>query len=660
MTSSRTHGLGSPTPPPSSLTKRRRTPTLDGLDQVNVHPFWEDGVLTFCDRGHETWLRRATTSNNWQSTPFAPCRWTPSRRPTAAIRARPWPWRRWPTCSATTCCVTTRPQPPGPPRSVRALLRPCLDAALLDAAPGRREAMGDRRAGRPTSRPCRWTTSGTSASSTAAARAIPSIGHTSGVETTTGPLGQGVANSVGMAIASRWLAASYNRPGLRAVRLQRLRPVQRRRPDGRRQRRGGLDRRPSEARRTSAGSTTTTRSRSKARPSLAFSEDVAARFAGYGWNVVKVADANDLAALRAAIGKFRQTDRPAHADHRPQRHRLRRAEQGQHARRPRRAAGRRRDPPDQGGLRLARRRSSSCPTKCRAFPPGHRRRGRQACARRGTAMFAEYRQQYPELAAQLELIERGELPAGLGRRHQAVSRRRQGRGQPGLVGQGAQPGGQERPLAAGRLGRPGPVEQVEPRPSTAPATFGPGSYARPQLPLRHPRTRHGGRSATAWPCAACGPTAATFFVFTDYMRPSMRLAAIMGLPVIYIFTHDSIGVGEDGPTHQPVEHLAALRAIPEPGRAAAGRRQRGGRGLSRDPATEATGRPSLVLTRQNLPTLDRTKYAPAAGVHQRRLRAGRRAGRQARGDPDRHRQRSVALRRRPTRNSRPKASRPGW
>jgi transketolase len=107
----------------------------------------------------------------------------------------------------------------------------------------------------------------------------------------------------------------------------------------------------------------------------------------------------------------------------------------------------------------------------------------------------------------------------------------------------------------------------------------------------------------------------TFFVFTDYMRPSIRLAALMGLPVLYVFTHDSIGVGEDGPTHQPIEHLAALRAIPNlvvirPGDAnevAEAYRT----------AMELTSRPvALVLTRQNIPTLDRTKFAAASGARQ--------------------------------------------
>ena len=138
---------------------------------------------------------------------------------------------------------------------------------------------------------------------------------------------------------------------------------------------------------------------------------------------------------------------------------------------------------------------------------------------------------------------------------------------------------------------------------------------------------------------------ATFFVFSDYMRPSIRLAAIMGLPVFYVFTHDSIGVGEDGPTHQPIEHLAALRAIPNltvirPGDANEVAE------AYRSALVNTTGPTALVLSRQNLPTLDRGKYAPAAGAREGRLRAGRRGRRQAGGDSHRHRQRAFALRRR--------------
>ena len=160
--------------------------------------------------------------------------------------------------------------------------------------------------------------------------------------------------------------------------------------------------------------------------------------------------------------------------------------------------------------------------------------------------------------------------------------------------------------------------------------------------------REHGMAAAVNGMVLCGLRAfgATFFVFTDYCRPSMRLAAIMKIPSIFVFTHDSIGVGEDGPTHQPVEHLAACRAIPRLIVLRPGDANEAVRSLARG-ARSRTDRPvAMILTRQNLPTLDRTKYAPAAGVATRRLRAGRCARQgQARRHPHGHRQRSAARRR---------------
>ena len=110
------------------------------------------------------------------------------------------------------------------------------------------------------------------------------------------------------------------------------------------------------------------------------------------------------------------------------------------------------------------------------------------------------------------------------------------------------------------------------------------------------------------------PYGSGFLIFSDYGRAPIRLAAIMEIPVIYIFTHDSIGVGEDGPTHQPIEQLASLRAIPGPDHAPARRRQRGRRGVEASSCSSRHEPVALILTRQALPTLDRTKYAPAAGL----------------------------------------------
>ena len=151
----------------------------------------------------------------------------------------------------------------------------------------------------------------------------------------------------------------------------------------------------------------------------------------------------------------------------------------------------------------------------------------------------------------------------------------------------------------------------------------------------------------------------TFLIFSDYARPAIRLSALMELPVIYVFTHDSIGVGEDGPTHQPIEQLASLRAIPglivlRPADAnEVVEAWKVIMQLHHEPAV-------LILTRQAVPTIDRSKYAPASGLAQRRLRPGRCAGRQAGRAAAGHRQRSVAVPGGVRAAHRPRGSRRGW
>ena len=155
------------------------------------------------------------------------------------------------------------------------------------------------------------------------------------------------------------------------------------------------------------------------------------------------------------------------------------------------------------------------------------------------------------------------------------------------------------------------------------------------------------------------PYGGTFLVFSDYMRPSVRLAALMKLPVVYVWTHDSIGLGEDGPTHQPVEHLTSLRAIPgldvvrpaDANETAWAWRQ----------ALLHTDRPTaMALSRQALPVLDRTHPGRRRGGGQGRLRPGRRLRRHAAGHPDRHRLRGAARARPPGSGWRPRARPPGW
>ena len=332
----------------------------------------------------------------------------------------------------------------------------------------------------------------------------PEHGHTSGVETTTGPLGQGVANSVGMAIASRWLAATYNRPGYDLfgfnvyalcsdgdmmeglsgeaaslaghLRLSNLCWIY---DDN------GI---------TIEGST-----------GLAFSEDVAARFSGYGWNVVEVEDVNDLDALRGAIGYFQETT------HRPTlvivKSRIGFGSPNKEGTAEAHGAPLGADEvrPTKQAYHWPGQEDFYVPEEVvRHFAEGIGARGEQLRAA-WDAQYAAYAKEYPELAAQIEMIRKRRAARGLGRRHPVVSGRRQGRGQPGFVGQGAQPGGQEHPLDARRLGRPRTVEQVAariprggrfPRRRARPDAISTSASASTPWPP----------SPTAWPCAACGPT----------------------------------------------------------------------------------------------------------------------------------------------------------
>ena len=206
-------------------------------------------------------------------------------------------------------------------------------------------------------------------------------------------------------------------------------------------------------------------------------------------------------------------------------------------------------------------------------------------------------------------MQRRELPEGWDQDLPTFPADAEGPRQPRLVGQGAERGRQERAVADRRLGRSGAVDQDAPDLRRRRRLRG-RQLRRPQLPLRHPRARHGRDPATACRCRRCAPSARASSSSPTTRRGSIRLSALMELPVIYIFTHDSIGVGEDGPTHQPVEQLASLRAIPGSDRPAPGRRQRGRRGLARDHAAAArAGRAGPVAAR-TLPTLDRTQVRP--------------------------------------------------
>ncbi len=454
----------------------------------------------------------------------------------------------------------------------------------------------------------------------------PEHGHASGVETTTGPLGQGIGNSVGMAMASRWLAAQYNRPGFDLFDFN----VYAFCSDG-------------DLMEGVGGEVASLAGHLKlsnlcwmyddnhitieGRTSLAFSEDMATRFAGYGWNVLRVADVNDLAALRKAWEAVRKGDCPD----------FRGTEDGNvpfHRDRPTLiivrsvigfGAPHKADSHEAHGAPLGEEEvrltkiAYGWPENEKFVVPGEVLADfRQGIGTRGErlyakweAMFARYKAQYPELAAQLELIDRRDLPADWQADIQAFPADPKGIASRASSGKVLNQAAKRIPWLLGGSADLAPSTNTLLKFAEV-GDFEAGQYAGRNL---HFGIREHAMGAICNGMSLCSlrPYGATFFVFTDYMRPSIRLAAIMGLPVFYIFTHDSIGVGEDGPTHQPIEHLAALRAIPN---------LLVIRPADANEVAEAykvvlplKDRPAaLILTRQNLPTLDRTKYAAAEGL----------------------------------------------
>ncbi len=440
----------------------------------------------------------------------------------------------------------------------------------------------------------------------------PEFGHTSGVETTTGPLGQGVANSVGMAIASRWLAGSFNRPGFDLFGFH----VYALCSDGDLME-GISAEAASIAGHLKLGNLCWVYDDNgitiEGKTSLAFSEDVAQRFAGYGWRVFKVDDANDLASLGAAMKTAENTsDGPtliivqSHiafgSPNMQDTHDAHGAPLGEEEiRLTKKAYG---WPEDQHFLVPER-----VPAHLQQCLVGRGGRLRE----QWQAKFAEYKKQYPELAAQLELIQAHKLPEGWDADVKPFAADPKGMASRASSGKVLNQVAKNVPWLLGGSADLASSNKTE-------LTFDHAGHFSAETPSGrnfHFGIREHAMAAIANGMALCGlrSYAATFFVFSDYMRPSMRLSALMGLPVIYIFTHDSIGVGEDGPTHQPIEHLAALRAIPNlvvlrPADAnEVAEAYKTILSLQRQPA-------AIVLTRQNLPTLDRSKFAAASGVRQ--------------------------------------------
>jgi transketolase len=438
----------------------------------------------------------------------------------------------------------------------------------------------------------------------------PEYRWTSGVETTTGPLGQGVATSVGMAIASHWLAARYNRPDFELFGWD----VYALCGDGCLME-GVASEAASLAGHLKLSNLCWIYDNNKitieGHTDWAFSEDVATRFIAYGWNVTRVGDANDLEMLGRAFATFRrEPERPtlvivdSHiaygAPNKQDTH-------GAHG-----------SPLGEEEIRLTKRNYGWPEDAKFLVPPEVLAHFREGIGRRGRELrgawqerFEAYRRRHPDLADQLERMQRRELPDGWDK------------GLPSYA-----------PDPKGLAGRSASAEVLNALARNVPWLLGGSADLAPSTLTRltdddagdflarerRGRNFHFGVREHAMASILNGlslaklrPYGSGFLIFSDYARGAIRLSALMELPVIHIFTHDSIGVGEDGPTHQPVEQLASLRAIPglvtlRP--ADANEVVEAWRlilGLRREPV-------ALVLSRQNLPTLDRARFASAAGL----------------------------------------------
>jgi transketolase len=440
----------------------------------------------------------------------------------------------------------------------------------------------------------------------------PEYRWTSGVETTTGPLGQGVATSVGIALAGRWLAERYNRPNFSMFDYD----VYALAGDGCMME-GISGEAASLAGHLGLSNLCWIYDNNhitiEGNTSLAFSEDVAGRFLAYGWNVQRVSNANDLDLLREAFQRFKKTtDRPSlvivdsHI-----------AYGAPHKQDTSAAHG---EPLGEEEIRGTKRRYGWPEDAKFLVPPEVLDDFKNKLGRRGAklradwmSLFGTYEMQFPELAAETLAIQRREPPKGWDADIPAFPPDAKGLATRDSSGKVLNAIAKRHPWLIGGSA------DLSPSTKTRLTFEGAGEIARNSLGGRN---IHFGIREHAMGAILNGLTLAKlrafgsgFLIFSDYGRGSLRLAAIMELPVIYVFTHDSIGVGEDGPTHQPVEHLPSLRAIPgltvfrpcdanevaEAWRVIMDKKY--------DPV-------ALILSRQALPTLDRSRFAPASGLRQ--------------------------------------------
>jgi transketolase len=438
----------------------------------------------------------------------------------------------------------------------------------------------------------------------------PEYHVTSGVETTTGPLGQGIGNSVGMAIAGKWLAEHYNRPGFEMFNYN----VYAICGDGDMMEGVGCEAA------SLAGHLKlpnlcwiydSNRITLDGPAEWSFSEDVATRFAAYGWNVTHVLDANDLPALAAAYNTFIDTkDRPTliivntHIGYGSPHKQDSNAAHG--------------EPLGEDEVKLVKKNYGWPEDAKFLVPDGVRENFREGIGKRGHALreewmklFGEYEKKFADLADQIYRMQHRELPNGWDKNLPTFPADAKGIATRESSGKVLNVLAQNVPWLVGGSADLATSNKTNLKFDGA-GDFQAGSYGGRNFHFGV-REHAMGSIVNGIALSKLRPFSATFFNFSDYMRPTIRLGAIMEIPPIYIYTHDSIGVGEDGPTHQPIEQLASLRAIPglmlmRPGDA--------------NEVVEAwkvimqlRHEPSvLVLTRQPLPTFDRTKYAPASGV----------------------------------------------
>jgi transketolase len=438
----------------------------------------------------------------------------------------------------------------------------------------------------------------------------PEYRWVSGVEATTGPLGQGVATSVGMAMAQKFLAARYNKPGFDVFDYNIYAVC----GDGCLMEGVG-----SEAA-SLAGHLQldnlcwiydNNHITIEGNTQIAFTEDVAARFLGYGWDVLRVADANDTDRIEHMLRRFQETrGRPtliivdSHIGYgSPHKHDT---------------ADAHGEPLGEDEIRQTKR-AYGWPEDAKFLVPeevlqhfaaGVGARGAQA-HRKWQDLLATYRSQFPELAAEIEQMQRRELPTGWDANLPVFAADAKGIAGRDASGQVLNVLAQNVPWFLGGSADLGPSNRTTLKYPGA-GDFQAGSPTGKNL---HFGIREHAMSAivNGLSLSKLRPFGATFVIFSDYARGAIRLSALMELPTLFVLTHDAMGDGEDGPTHQPVEHLASLRAIPgltlfRPGDAnEVVEAYRYIMQLSHRPAV-------LALSRQPLPTLDRTKYAPASGV----------------------------------------------